>query len=104
MDSQKIKVGIFAAGANVKIIGEHDLTSQKFSHRNSEIYLVDLAMSRDPRYPISQVEIDKYITSVKNAFRDNRYTFKTQSITDAEAFIKFKTKGDWTVIKEFDFI
>lgn len=100
METQKIKVGIYTSGASIRLIGEHDLFEQKYSHRESAIYLVEVAMMRDPRTPVSEEEISKYIESMKGNFRDNRFSFKAKNRKDADLFIASKLKGNWDVVRE----
>ena len=104
MKDQKIKVGIYTAGSSVKVIGEHDVTTQKYNHREEAIYLVSLSMSRDPSNPISEAEIEKYINTVRNEFRDNKHSFKTKFKNEVDAFIAFNTKGNWTVVRELSVV
>lgn len=101
MKEQKIKVGIYTSGSSVKVIGEHDVTTQKYNHREEAIYLVNLSMSRDPSSPMSEAEIEKYINTVRNEFRDNKHSFKTKLRNEVDAFISFNTRGNWTIAREF---
>ena len=100
MDTQKIKVGIYVAGANIKIIGEHDLIENTFGHRQAGIYLVAVSMIRDPREPLTQSDIDAAIQTMKNNFQNNYFSFKAKDRAEADAFIKHHTNEGWTVIRE----
>src|SRR5574344_893864 len=80
MQSQKIKVGIYVAVANIKTIGEHDLIENTYGHRPAGIYLVAVSMIRDPRNPLSQADIDTAIQTMKNNFQNNYFSFKAKDI------------------------
>ena len=100
MENQKVKVGIYTAGSHLRIIGEHDLFEQDYSHREPAIYLVEISMMRDPRNPVSDEEINKYIEAMKANFRDNSFHFKAKNREDADKFINYKIKNGWEPVRE----
>lgn len=100
MENQKIKVGIYTGGASVRLIGEHDLTNQKYGYREDAIYLIEISMMRDPRNPFTQDEINKLIKTVKQNFAESKFQFKTKNRAEADLFIKSKLKGGWEPVRE----
>ena len=100
MENQKIKVGIYTSGASVRLIGEHDLTTQKYGHREDAIYLVEISMMRDPRNPFTPDDIESLIRSMKQNFVDNRFQFKAKDRAEADLFITSKLKGGWEPVRE----
>jgi len=99
MENQIVKVGVYTSGSSVRIIGEHDLTEQKFSHRDEAIYLVEVAIMRDPSTHISDNEITQYIKSMKKNFVSNNFQFKAKNRKDADLFIKSKIEK-WDTVRE----
>ena len=100
MDGQTIKVGIYTAGASIRIIGEHDLTIQNYGHRDVAIYLVEVAMLRNPDEEITEDEINRYIKSMVENFKQNRFCFKAKDRADADLFIKSKLSDKWKTVRE----
>ena len=101
MKNQKIKVGIYTNGASLRVIGEHDLTTQTYGHREEAIYLVEVSMMRDPRNEFTEAEKESLIRSMKQNFENNNFQFKAKNRAEADIFIK-KVVGSksWKVVRD----
>jgi len=97
----KVKMGIFQKGASVKVVAECDLITQDNGHKDEAIYLVEVAVMRDPRTPMSEKEITVWAATMLQNFKDNRFGFKAKDRAQADSFISYNTKGNWDIIREF---
>ena len=95
-----VKMGIYSSGSSVRVIAECDLITQDNGHKEEAIYLIEVAVMRDPRTPMTDKEVSTWGESVKQNFRDNRFGFKAKDRKEADTFIEYNRKN-WNVVREF---
>jgi len=96
--TKEIKMGIYTKGSGIRLIGELDLITQDEGHKDEAIYLVTMAMMRDPREPIGEKEMKEYENAVKSMFRDHRHDYKAKDRAEADKFIEYNI-GSWEEVR-----
>ena len=96
--TKEIKMGVYKNNSGIKLIGELDLITQDEGHKEEAIYLVSVAMVRDPRNEIFETELETYKNAVKAMFRDHKHDYKAKNREEADQYIKY-TIGNWDVFR-----